>query len=222
MPPAPCACRLATSCWPDHTVAWTTSLLRCWQALAASGVQSPCWHRQHLSPAASLLTSPSWAMLRQAGCGGCAAFVAFVGSMKGAHWVLLAAHHITSSGSKRFSPQGNPCRTALPGCSCALTPLVMLLQVYGVCRGPVNQAGTIKVLSPARRVDTLMNTDADFEGITGLWSVPAEPSGGSHVLVVLSFLAGSRALTAGAVCSPHDIVAVRQLWAWLPAHGPAE
>eukprot|EP00891_Asterochloris_glomerata_P004288 jgi/Astpho2/4288/Aster-05235 len=77
----------------------------------------------------------------------------------------------------------------------------MLVQVYGVCRGPVDQAGSIKVISPARRVDTLMSTDADFEGITGLWSLPAEPGGDSHVLVVLSFLAGSRALTAGTTFS---------------------
>ena len=99
---------------------------------------------------------------------------------------------------------------------------MMLLQVYGACRGPVDKAGSIKVLSPSCRVDTLMSTDADFEGITGLWSVPAEPSGGFHVLVVLSFLAGSRALTAGAVDSPYDMIVVCQLLAWLPAHGPAE
>lgn len=110
----------------------------------------------------------------------------------------------------------------LPGCwePCALSPPVMLVQVYGVCRGPVDQAGSIKVISPARRVDTLMSTDADFEGITGLWSLPAELGGDSHVLVVLSFLAGSRALTAGAGGSPF-VTAVCQLHGCLPACGAA-
>ena len=153
-------------------------------------------------------------MRRQVGCKTLAVFDAFVGLKEEAHLsracrpVMLPLEYYIWQ--QVLVPQDNLCCTALPGCSCALSPPVMMLQVYGVCRGPVDQAGAIKVISPARRVDTLMSTDADFEGITGLWSMPAEPSGGSHVLVVLSFLAGSRALTAGAVDSP-SILAVPAL-----------
>ena len=73
--------------------------------------------------------------------------------------------------------------------------------------GPANQQASIKVISPAQQVDTLMSTGPDFEGITGLWSLPAHLDANTHALVVLSFLAGSRALTAGgrAECD-HDPV----------------
>lgn len=46
-------------------------------------------------------------------------------------------------------------------------------------------------------LDTLYECPADNQGITGLWSIPIRPADVTSVLVIISFVSGSRAMTAG-------------------------
>ena len=55
--------------------------------------------------------------------------------------------------------------------------------------------GELRVFYPNPVPEVVFESPPDYSGATGLWAVAARPSEAAHALVVLSFVAGSRALS---------------------------
>lgn len=58
-------------------------------------------------------------------------------------------------------------------------------------------AGSLHVLHSSEVVDTLFQSGPDYEGVTGLWSIPLRPAEVCSAFIIISFASGSRAMTAG-------------------------
>ena len=58
--------------------------------------------------------------------------------------------------------------------------------------------GRIAVLSPTPAPETVFQSEPAYEGVTGLWALPARPGDGADALLILSSVSGSRALSTGA------------------------
>ncbi|KAK9829276.1 hypothetical protein WJX72_004914 [[Myrmecia] bisecta] len=82
-------------------------------------------------------------------------------------------------------------------------------KVYAACgRG---STGSIRILHTSRLVETLYESEADYLGVTGLWSLKACERNEAHCLVVLSFVSGSRAMAAGTtLCDVTDAVGLAE------------
>jgi hypothetical protein len=70
-----------------------------------------------------------------------------------------------------------------------------MLQVYAACSE--GDMGYLQIKHIDRLVETLSTSPPDFVGMTGMWSIPARPHDVHHHVVVMSFVSGSRAMTAG-------------------------
>ena len=57
--------------------------------------------------------------------------------------------------------------------------------------------GRIAVLSPNPAPETVLQSEPDYLGVTGLWALPARPGDAADALLVLSSVSGSRALSTG-------------------------
>ena len=74
----------------------------------------------------------------------------------------------------------------------------LLPQVYTISEGgDCDGSGALHMLHGCHATELLYAGEPTKQGITGLWSLPAAPSQAPAALVVVSFAAGSRALTAG-------------------------
>ena len=56
-------------------------------------------------------------------------------------------------------------------------------------------------------VEVLYESEADYPGISGMWSLTPWPGADSHSLVVLSFASNSRAMATGNQLCPLSITA---------------
>lgn len=71
------------------------------------------------------------------------------------------------------------------------------MQVYAVSGTSPTSAGSLHVLHGSEVVDTLFQSGPDYEGVTGLWSIPLRPAEVCSAFIIISFASGSRAMTAG-------------------------
>lgn len=84
------------------------------------------------------------------------------------------------------------------------------VQVYAISgEGHPGSPSALHVLHGCQVLDMLFKSPAEYEGVTGLWSIPIGPADITSALVVMSFASGSRAMTAGELsrtyhfaCSP--------------------
>ena len=73
------------------------------------------------------------------------------------------------------------------------------MQVYAISgKGHPGSPGALHVLHGCQVMDMLFKSPAEYQGVTGLWSVPVAPADITSALVIISFTSGSRAMTAGA------------------------
>lgn len=75
----------------------------------------------------------------------------------------------------------------------------LLAQVYALSGAGAEGANTcnVRVMHGGLVVESLFTSPANYEGVTGLWSIPFAPSDASSALIIISFASGSRAMTAG-------------------------
>lgn len=53
------------------------------------------------------------------------------------------------------------------------------------------------MLSPTPAPETVLQSEPDYLGVTGLWALPARPGDAADAVLVLSTVSGSRALSTG-------------------------
>lgn len=76
--------------------------------------------------------------------------------------------------------------------------LLSKCQVYAISgEGHPGNPGALHVLHGTQVLDTLLMSPPEYQGVTGLWSIPVAPSVATSALVVISFASGSRAMAAG-------------------------
>lgn len=73
--------------------------------------------------------------------------------------------------------------------------LLSVLQVYAACGQHYN--GSIRVMQADQTVEVLYESEADYPGISSIWSLTPWPGADCHSLVVLSFASNSRAMATG-------------------------
>ncbi|BDA43226.1 probable pre-mRNA-splicing factor rse1 at N-terminal half [Coccomyxa sp. Obi] len=96
---------------------------------------------------------------------------------------------------------GHPA-TIVDATMCDLTGLSQP-QVYAVSTGGLrgSDACGMRVMHAGLVVETLFKSPANYQGVTGLWSIPFAPADASSALIIISFASGSRAMTAGSTLS---------------------
>lgn len=58
-------------------------------------------------------------------------------------------------------------------------------------------AGAIAVIAPNPELEVVYESEPDYEGVLGLWTLPTIPGAAADALLVISFASGSRALSTG-------------------------
>ena len=58
--------------------------------------------------------------------------------------------------------------------------------------------GAITVIAPNPALEVLYESEPDYSGVLGLWSLSTFPGATADALMILSFASGSRALSTGA------------------------